>query len=55
MRALRPLEDTIRETIEQAIEQCGGSIPKAAAALDVSPSTLYRRIQGWESADAASQ
>jgi DNA-binding NtrC family response regulator len=55
VRALRPLEDTIRETIEQAIEQCGGSIPKAAAALDVSPSTLYRRIQGWESADADSQ
>lgn len=55
VRALRPLEDTIRETIEQAIEQCGGSIPRAAAALDVSPSTLYRRIQGWESADAASQ
>jgi two-component system repressor protein LuxO len=51
VRSLRPLEDVIRETIEQAITQCGGSIPKAAAALDVSPSTLYRRIQGWESAD----
>jgi two-component system repressor protein LuxO len=49
---IRPLEDVIRAAIEQAIKQCGGSIPKAAIALDVSPSTLYRRIQGWEVADA---
>ncbi|MFN3890438.1 MAG: sigma-54-dependent transcriptional regulator [Beijerinckiaceae bacterium] len=45
---IRPLETVIRETIEQAIARCGGSIPKAAAALTVSPSTLYRRIQAWE-------
>jgi two-component system repressor protein LuxO len=49
---LRPLETVIRETIEQAIERCGGSIPKAAAALDVSPSTLYRRLQSWDEAAA---
>jgi two-component system repressor protein LuxO len=55
VRALRSLEDVIRETIEEAIAQCGGSIPKAAAALDVSPSTLYRRIQGWESADGMTE
>ncbi|MFZ9500416.1 MAG: sigma-54-dependent transcriptional regulator [Beijerinckiaceae bacterium] len=45
---LRPLETVIRQTIEEAIARCGGSIPKAAAALDVSPSTLYRRLQAWE-------
>jgi two-component system, repressor protein LuxO len=46
------LEDVIRETVEAAIDNCDGSIPRAAAALDVSPSTLYRRIEGWR-ADAA--
>jgi two-component system repressor protein LuxO len=44
---VRPLEEVIRCTIEGAIEVCGGSIPKAAAALQVSPSTIYRRIEGW--------
>lgn len=47
---IKPLELVIRETIENAIEQCGGSIPRAAAALTVSPSTLYRRLQSWQSA-----
>ncbi len=47
-QAIRPLEDIIREAIEYAVEACEGSIPRAAAALDVSPSTLYRRIEGWK-------
>jgi two-component system repressor protein LuxO len=50
---IRPLEDVIRTTIERAIEQSGGSIPRAAAALKVSASTLYRRIQGWQDADGS--
>lgn len=45
---ISPLDLVIRETIENAIAQCGGSIPKAAAALEVSPSTIYRRIQAWQ-------
>lgn len=45
------LEQVIRRTIEEAIRLCGGSIPKAAHALDVSPSTVYRRLQAWEAAD----
>ncbi len=44
---IRPLEDMIRSAIEGAIEACGGSIPRAAAALQVSPSTIYRRIEAW--------
>jgi two-component system repressor protein LuxO len=48
---IEPLETVVRRTIEEAIEACGGSIPKAAAALDVSPSTLYRRIQGWQAGE----
>ena len=50
MQAIRPLEDVIRETIEAAIDACDGSIPRAASALEVSPSTLYRRLEGWKSA-----
>ncbi|MTI18894.1 sigma-54-dependent Fis family transcriptional regulator [Rhodobacteraceae bacterium RKSG542] len=48
---IMPLETVIRLTIEDAIERCGGSIPKAAAALEVSPSTIYRRLQAWEEED----
>ena len=44
---IRPLDDVIRATIEGAIEACNGSIPRAAAALDVSPSTIYRRMENW--------
>ncbi|MFO1081044.1 MAG: sigma-54 dependent transcriptional regulator [Reyranellaceae bacterium] len=49
---IEPLEVVVRRTIEQAISRCDGNIPKAAAALQVSPSTIYRRIQGWQ-AEAA--
>lgn len=45
---IRPLADVERETIEQAIDFCDGNIPKAAALLDVSPSTIYRKKQSWE-------
>jgi len=49
-QSVGPLETTIREAIERAIAASGGSIPKAAQLLEVSPSTLYRRIEAWESA-----
>lgn len=42
---LTPLQKVIDMTIDAAIAHCGGSIPKAAAALEVSPSTIYRRLQ----------
>ncbi len=42
-----------RETIEKVIAHCGGSIPKAAKALDVSPSTIYRKREAWEKNDTA--
>lgn len=45
---IEPLDLLVRRTIERAIAQCDGNIPKAAAALQVSPSTLYRRIQAWQ-------
>lgn len=49
---IKALDQVIRETIEEAIELCDGSIPKAAKALCVSPSTLYRRVQSWALEDA---
>ena len=33
--------------IEETIARYGGSVPKAARVLDVSPSTLYRKRAGW--------
>lgn len=38
-----PLEGQINAAIEEAIAMFDGSIPKAAEALQVSPSTIYRR------------
>jgi DNA-binding NtrC family response regulator len=48
---IRPLATVERETIERAINLCDGNIPKAAALLEVSPSTIYRKKQVWESND----
>ena len=42
------LADLEREFIEITISECGGSIPRAARILDVSPSTLYRKREAWE-------
>lgn len=45
---IKPLWMVEKQAIEEAIERCGGSIPKAAEALGVSPSTIYRKKQSWE-------
>ncbi|WP_434997803.1 quorum-sensing sigma-54 dependent transcriptional regulator LuxO [Vibrio scophthalmi] len=42
-----PLWLTEKNAIKLAIKACEGNIPKAAGYLDVSPSTLYRKLQGW--------
>ncbi len=42
-----PLWMTEKSAIEQAIEACDGNIPRAAGYLDVSPSTIYRKLQTW--------
>ena len=46
--SIRPLEDVEREIIEHAIDLCGGNVPKAAARLGVSASTIYRKRTAWE-------
>ena len=45
---IKPLWQVEKEAIESAIAQCDGNVPKAAAILDVSPSTIYRKRQAWE-------
>ncbi len=50
---VRPLWLVEKEAIEQAIASCDGNIPKAAALLEISPSTIYRKKQGWEEASLA--
>lgn len=45
---IRPLAIVEKEVIEHAIRICDGNIPKAAAMLEVSPSTIYRKKQSWE-------
>jgi two-component system, repressor protein LuxO len=37
-----------RDAIEVMISKCGGSIPKAARMLGVSPSTIYRKRDAWQ-------
>jgi DNA-binding NtrC family response regulator len=48
---IRPLWIVEREVIESAIASCDGNIPRAAAFLEISPSTIYRKKQAWEAID----
>lgn len=49
---LRPLWQIEKEAIENAITRCGENIPRAAAMLEVSASTIYRKLQAWEQEQA---
>lgn len=44
---IRPLWQVERDTIEAAIAACDGNVPRAAAALEISASTIYRKRQAW--------
>jgi two-component system, repressor protein LuxO len=44
---LRPFVDIEREIVERVIQLKGGSLPQAAVALELSPSTLYRKREAW--------
>ena len=41
------LAEVERELIEATIADCDGSIPRAARVLELSPSTVYRKLEGW--------
>lgn len=43
----KPLAEIERLVIEETIAREGGSVPRAARVLDVSPSTLYRKREAW--------
>jgi DNA-binding NtrC family response regulator len=45
---IRPLWQTEKETIEHAIELCEDNVSKAAALLEISASTVYRKLKEWE-------
>jgi DNA-binding NtrC family response regulator len=46
-RAVVPLWQVERDAIESAIAFYDGNVPRAAAALEISPSTIYRKRQSW--------
>ena len=50
-RPIRPLADIEREVIEHAIALYGGNVARAASALRISPSTIYRKKMGWDDAN----
>lgn len=45
---VKPLWEIEKGAIEHAISLCDGNIPKAAALLEISPSTIYRKKMMWE-------
>jgi two-component system, repressor protein LuxO len=44
---VRPLAHIEREAVDYALGAFGGNVARAARALDVNTSTLYRKIQAW--------
>lgn len=50
----KTLAEIERKVIEETIARFHGSIPKAAKVLDVSPSTIYRKVEAWKKADRKS-
>lgn len=49
----RTLAQIERIVIEDTLARHNGSVPKAARELDVSASTLYRKLDAWSKAEAA--
>ncbi|MEZ8021159.1 sigma-54-dependent transcriptional regulator [Vibrio splendidus] len=53
--AIRPMWQIEREAIQHAINYCDGNVLNAAVLLELSPSTVYRKKQAWESEDEYNQ
>ncbi|MCW1918735.1 sigma-54 dependent transcriptional regulator [Rhodobacter sp. KR11] len=47
----RPLAEVERLIVTATLSRHGGSVPKAARVLDISPSTLYRKLEAWARAE----
>ena len=52
--AVKPLWQIEKAAIEEALALCGGNVPRAAALLEVNPSTIYRRKAEWDKERLAS-
>lgn len=48
----RTLAQIERMVIEETLRRHGGSVPRAARELDVSASTIYRKLEAWAKMDA---
>jgi two-component system, repressor protein LuxO len=44
---VRPIADVEREAVDYALRAFAGNVSQAARALQINPSTLYRKIQVW--------
>ena len=51
-RPILPLAVMERRMIEAALRQTKHDVPRAAAMLQVNPSTIYRKLQAWRAAPA---
>ena len=49
---IKPLWLVEKEAIQAAIEASEGNINRAASFLEVAPSTIYRKMQGWSDSDS---
>ena len=47
-QVISPLWEEEKNTIERTIALCKGNIPRAAAHLEISPSTIYRKKESWK-------
>ncbi|UTW14497.1 sigma-54-dependent Fis family transcriptional regulator [Marinobacterium rhizophilum] len=52
--SIEPLWLSEKRIIEHAISHCQGNVPRAAAFLEISPSTIYRKKQQWGRQEAES-
>jgi DNA-binding NtrC family response regulator len=51
---IKPLWQVEKQAIEAALAACAGNVPRAAALLEINPSTIYRRKAEWDRARLAS-
>ena len=47
-----PLAEMERRLILAALEHTSQDVPRAAALLEINPSTIYRKLQGWRARGA---
>jgi two-component system repressor protein LuxO len=43
-----PLWQLEKQAIQRALALTGDDVPRAAALLEISPSTIYRKLQQWK-------